>query len=245
MAEDIFTIKPSGGDYSSMSSFEADRQGDLSVRNIQVAEFYTFAGGLNDNNAFVGWSNPDATHYVALRAADGEQHDGTRSTGFYFNRGAASNYTIRPVVGCSWMRVEGLAQIGAGLFANVNGATNLTANRLAVFDCIGSALLVPVQQNTLIVNSSGAGHLLATAGSLTHCQVHDCAGRGFILAHASASATNCISTGNVDADYDIQGGATLSYSISEDASAVGTGCLASRAVKQAADLPLAAGNYVI
>src|SRR5574340_467643 len=79
------TIKPSGGDYTSLSAWEAGRQADLVTGDIiEVAECYA----MNDTTPFTiaGWTT-DATRYIEIRTAAGEGHAGTWSTSKYYLSG--------------------------------------------------------------------------------------------------------------------------------------------------------------
>lgn len=68
------TIKSSGGDYTSLSAWEADKQVDLTFTDeIQEAECFAF----EDTTAFTidGWTT-SATQYVRVFASAGEGHSG-------------------------------------------------------------------------------------------------------------------------------------------------------------------------
>lgn len=74
------TVKSSGGDYTSLSAWEAGEQGDLpALDEIHVAECYNFE---DTTIVFVnGWTT-DATRYIEIRTPAGERHNGTPGTGY-------------------------------------------------------------------------------------------------------------------------------------------------------------------
>jgi len=81
--EVVHSIRSSGGDYTSLSAWEAAQQRDLvTADEIAVAELYNdWAGdGLEDACIVSGWTT-SATNYIEIRAADGEAHDGTLNSG--------------------------------------------------------------------------------------------------------------------------------------------------------------------
>lgn len=75
------TIKPSGGDYTSLSAWEAGMQKDLvTADEISVAECYS----MEDTTAVTidGWTT-DATRYVKIYTPTAERHGGKWNTGKY------------------------------------------------------------------------------------------------------------------------------------------------------------------
>src|SRR3990170_1219772 len=75
------TIKSSGGDYTSLSAWEAGQQGNLvTADQIQVAECYS----MLDTSICVinGWTT-DATRYIEIKTPVSERHDGKWNTSKY------------------------------------------------------------------------------------------------------------------------------------------------------------------
>ena len=77
------TIKSSGGDYTSLSAWEAGQQADITSATgndtIQVAECYNFT-----DTTFVridGWTT-SATNYIKIYTPTAQRHNGTASTGY-------------------------------------------------------------------------------------------------------------------------------------------------------------------
>jgi len=75
--EVVRTIRASGGDYTSLSAFDAAEQRDLvALDEIAVAECYNdWPSGLNDQVTFVNWVT-SATNYIHIRPAPGHGHTG-------------------------------------------------------------------------------------------------------------------------------------------------------------------------
>ena len=81
MATITKTIKPSGGDYTSLSAWEAGRNANLITSgNIEVAECYA----MSDTTAVVidGWTT-DAADYIKIYTPTSERHVGVWNTSKY------------------------------------------------------------------------------------------------------------------------------------------------------------------
>jgi len=99
------TVKSSGGDYSSLLAWEAGEQGDLvAADEIRQAECYAFFDDGGDA-VMSGWTL-DATRYPRIFVAAGNQHDGTRGTG-YRRRIVGFGHNIDVLQ--DFLRVEGVA----------------------------------------------------------------------------------------------------------------------------------------
>jgi hypothetical protein len=78
--EVIKSIKPGGGgDYTNLTDWEDARRGDIVTGNtIEIAECY---GGDCANAATISFASgnwtTDSDHYIVVRAAAGEKHEGT------------------------------------------------------------------------------------------------------------------------------------------------------------------------
>ncbi len=97
------TIKTSGGDYTSLSAWEAGQQADIvAADQIQQAECYA----LVDTTEFTidGWTT-DATRYIRIFAATGEGHSGYWDTAkFLFRSSGVLGVNIEE----NFVRFEGL-----------------------------------------------------------------------------------------------------------------------------------------
>jgi len=86
----VKTIRASGGDYTTLSAWEAANEGDLvTADEVRVAECYNdWPLGLNDTVIIAG-SITDATRYLKITVAEGHRHDGTPGSGFWVYHGSA------------------------------------------------------------------------------------------------------------------------------------------------------------
>lgn len=75
------TVKPSGGDYTSLSAWEAGEQGDLvTADQIRQAECYAMA---DTTPCTIDGSTTDDTRYMRVYTPSSERHDGTYRTDKY------------------------------------------------------------------------------------------------------------------------------------------------------------------
>lgn len=83
--EVVSTIRSSGGDYTTLSAWEAGEQRNLvTADEIAVAELYNdWPSGLNDNCIISGWTT-SSTQFVKVTVAPGHRHNGVPLSGFYF-----------------------------------------------------------------------------------------------------------------------------------------------------------------
>lgn len=79
MAETLKTVKSSGGDYSTLSAWEAGQQKTIAAGDTEYAECYNF----QDTTSVVidGWTTV-ATGYIKIGTPTAERHTGTRGTGY-------------------------------------------------------------------------------------------------------------------------------------------------------------------
>jgi hypothetical protein len=87
------TIRASGGDYTTLSAWEAGRQAVnanlVTADVIEVAECYDdWPSGLSNEVTVSGFTT-DSTHYLLITVASGHRHDGTPQTGFYLKKTSA------------------------------------------------------------------------------------------------------------------------------------------------------------
>jgi hypothetical protein len=90
------TLKPSGGDYSLMSTWESTEQTNLvAAGDTHVLECYTFSGGLAESAGVTvdGWTT-GASNYITIKAASGSENFGVQQAGFYMTNGAAFSGTL-------------------------------------------------------------------------------------------------------------------------------------------------------
>lgn len=127
------TIKPSGGDYTTITAWEAAKQGDLvSADQVQVAECYTFSGGLNDL-ATISGSTTDATRYMKITAASANRHNGIPQAGFYIANN--DHFSTGLNLSDSFVQVDGIeVRLGGAstlCFSGAAGASQTVKNCIA------------------------------------------------------------------------------------------------------------------
>ena len=129
MADVVKTLKPSGGDYTSLITWEATEQADLvTATDTHTLECYTgdytaVGGGVNyvDEGASIvvaGWTT-NATYNLTIKTPTAEQHDGRlKSSGVYtgFTIAFSFNGIALNAAGQNYCDIIGLAidHTGAG-----------------------------------------------------------------------------------------------------------------------------------
>lgn len=126
------TVKSSGGDYSSLSAYEAGEQGNLvTADEVRQAECYAFQDTTQVN--FSGWTT-DATRYVRVYTPSAERHDGKYNTSRYRNEVTAGGNFFNLFENTAlFARFEGLQfQLTAanrvaciGFYGNANGTSDV------------------------------------------------------------------------------------------------------------------------
>jgi hypothetical protein len=231
-----YTIRASGGDYTTLSNWEATEQGDLSSIGTTRAEVYNdWASGLSDSVIISGWTNPSASNYVEIFASSNSgtqgasQHDGTPGSGALVKQSLGYDALIRALV--DFTRITGLEVENTGSGSGAY-ALSLQADDSIIDKCICkgadtnqgtivtgvySRMLI---KNTLVYESVEDGIVMGawSSGKLLHCTVADCGGDGVILeSNAGWEISHCVVYGSGEEDFDIDG--TVSggdYNTSED-----------------------------
>lgn len=100
------TIKPSGGDYTSLSAFEAGEQRNLvTLDEISVAECYSMTDTAPA--VFDGW-NTGPTNYILIKTPSSERHIGIWNSGKYNLSVPSGSSSICLHIKTEYTRVEGL-----------------------------------------------------------------------------------------------------------------------------------------
>lgn len=235
------TIASSGGDYTSMSAWEAAKAGDLvTATEGETAEFETFGSGLTDDDAFTGWTTND-TYFITLRAASGSEPDfSSAKQGFYFN--GTANAIVRPVTGADHFLIEDIevdhADTGSTFYSSVNGGgQTATLRRCVIRNASGDACPFAASgddielHQSLIVDPGDDG--VVTASVCNQVTVVNAGNRGIVCDTGSA-VTECFAIGSTNDDWDDQGG-THDYNAGGDATAPGTTTYDSRTTADFAD----------
>ena len=129
----VKTIRASGGDYTTLSAWEAANQGDLvAADEVRVAECYNdWPSGLIDAVNIDG-STTDATRYMAITVAAGHRHTGKPDTGFRIVRSSAYSAVIifgDPSCRASWLDVRNTGAGGTAIRQNGTNGSNSRASR--------------------------------------------------------------------------------------------------------------------
>jgi len=156
--EYITTVKSSGGDYTSLSGWEAGFGSNTGTHNgdivtgdiIETAECYAFQD--TSNTMIDGWTT-DATRYIKIYTPTAERHDGkwntTSAYRIYANGGGGNGVEIRE----SYTRVEGL-QVQLHTYAN--SCFRLNAGGIRVSNCVVRGVLA-ASYNGILVVTEGTG----------------------------------------------------------------------------------------
>lgn len=238
------TIKSSGGDYTSLSAWEAANQGDLvAADEVRQAECYAF----EDTTAVtIDGSTVDSTRYMRVFAAAGAeaQMPWNTSTSYRlrvlntalniqddyvrveriqveFTSNASGNRYAVQVNGVNGVRLIGVLARNAGADANnvVFSLTGISSgNTVYAINCV--AIGAANGDNGFQFFPTGTG-----AALLYNCTAVNCATGFYNASSPGAIAKNCLSYGNVTADFGDGGGgwaAGTEFNASEDATAPGT-----------------------
>lgn len=214
------TVKSSGGDYSSLSAWEAAQQGNLvSLDEVHVGECYAFA----DTTAFtIDGSTTDATRYMKITVAAGNRHAGSYSTSAY--RLEVSGSFAAPItISDDYCQIEWIQVKQTGGTANhysyilINNLTGLLINKIIHAGggaatspngaCIGvaSSAGTGTIRNSVLYKANGAGIYCNNFGGGTldiqNCTIAGCGTYGIHNNSGTVTAVNCYSGGNTTDDY--------------------------------------------
>jgi len=214
MADTVKTVKSSGGDYSSLSGWEAGQQKVISAGDTEQAECYSFS----DTTQLVidGWTTAvDA--YIRIYTPGTERHDGKWNTSKYRLETTASNSILE-----DYTRIEGL-QVSINASAtfryavNFVGAANnadgnlidgcIVKNLSAQTDQEGIRIIGASVQNTVRnclvydFNTTGSVGISASMASNTsrmdNCTVYNCT-LGYDTGYLDTIIRNCLADSCTD-----------------------------------------------
>lgn len=229
------TVKSSGGDYTTLSAWEAGEQADLtSVNEIRRAECYVLTGNAADTTAanISGWTT-DATRYIAVQPSTANRHAGTWSTTKYRLSVGASTYALS--IAANHVRINGLqvertAISATGYVVYVSGQTD-AASDLHLSNILVKQLRDGTYYDTGIYVADAEANVKAW-----NCLVFGAGGVGssnnaaFYIFSGTASAYSCTFIGgyrgahrgggtltlkNCYASFDVAGGAAFGGTITE------------------------------
>lgn len=213
--EVVKTVKPSGGDYGSLSAWEAGQQGNIVVSDtIQTANLYAM-----QDTTFCdidGWTT-DATRYVNVVAID--RHVGIRSTSAY--RLEVAGHGTALWINTAFTRVHGLQAKNTGGRAIETAAASIRISDTLTYDCSTHGFLLAGASGSVDLNNCIAMHNTGDGFSRSNgihvpfnCVSVNNGGLGFN--GAGLDGVNCYSGGNTGADYS---GGSYTTCYSEDGTA--------------------------
>ena len=184
MATDVVsTIRASGGDYTSLSAWEAGEQGDLvTADERRIAECYNdWPSGLS-NAVVIDGSTTDATRYLVIRAAAGQAHTGVPGSGFwmYSNSASISAIDVRDPYTLIERIEAAVTNTGSGFARGIyfnSGSSDSVAH-----GCIARSLA-----------ASGSGIQIVSAAaraSVRACLAHDSL-KGIVASATTHTIDNC------------------------------------------------------
>lgn len=189
--EVVKTIRASGGDYTTLSAWEAALPASLVTADEQhTAVCYNdWPSGLDDTVSISG-STTDSTRYIKVSVASGHRHDGTPQTGFHIKGDSGGATTPKFTVDVSYSVIDGVdvdntraAQLAYGF-----NTTSTSAPGIIYYDCIG-------RSNTGKAFASNSGtNYSSTRTTFIGCLAHD-SGQGFARTDTVRSrynAYNCV-----------------------------------------------------
>src|SRR3990170_294773 len=179
------TIKSSGGDYTSLSAWEAANQANIvTADQIHVAECYSM---LDTAQCVIdGWTT-DATRYIEIKTPVSERHDGEWNAAKYR---IAASVTYGGVININeeFVRVDGLQIENSGSKADSARAFRLAppsaTSDIRITNCIGRA--------TGTGTATGACAFIYQLNSCTVKAVNNIAyafGTGFLNSYISGTLT--------------------------------------------------------
>lgn len=208
------TLRSSGGDYTTMSAWEAAEQGDLiALDEDHVLDCYNdWPSGLSDAVNLSGWVTA-LENGIVIKAADGHEHDGTPGSGFWITNNTSWVKTIG--VSVPYVMVQSIEArhpaTGSGFGATAGIAYfTIVFDRCIAKDCNGGTgqggfyIRRQVLRNCLAVDCSNTGigyHTGYFGYEADNCTVANC-GEGFrsgsgIDNHSEGvSIRNCVAYGN-------------------------------------------------
>jgi hypothetical protein len=237
------TVKPSGGDYTSLSAAEAGEQGDLVSLDRQL-DIECYAMEDTAQVAWGGWTT-DATRYIRIFTPASERHDGKWSTSAYRLRvtsGWGGFFTMFDVSDAHFMRIDGL-QFGAEPNEGGSRGAVYAGDQCRVSNCViynapaagltgSSGLSIAFTGgkayawNNIVYlqgTSSGGSGLNASTGNFNHkAVIYNNTAYGFdknftYASGSGATAKNNLAQAGVTADYDPRDAGGSSNNLSEDA----------------------------
>lgn len=199
----VKTIRASGGDYTTLTAWEAANQGNLvTADEIRVAECYNdWPSGLDDKLVIDG-STTDATRYLMITVAAGHRHAGTPQSGFYLKKNVGFDTLLRdsdPYTRLEWLDIENTNSNGQALFANAGSGTysSLIAKTVGAAQYAVGLYANGITVHGTLAYGSGTGFQINTsvAANIYNSVAAGCS-KGFNTSSANAVLKNCVAYNN-------------------------------------------------
>ena len=234
------TIKSSGGDYTSLSSWEAGRQADLVAGDlIEVAECYDLGAADTTAVNINGWTT-GASNYIRITVPSAERHTGTRNTSKY-RLVVSSAFSSALEINEEYVRVEGLqlrnsaGNAVACMIVQPTGTSDIRISDTIAYDVSSSSIGdgFRIQRGAVqmfncaafsCTGTSGVGIHLYNTGSPTltanNCVAANCTNGFAVRGFLAIIVKNCYAGGSSGSDYTKDAGATITKTTcySEDGS---------------------------
>jgi len=236
------TLKSTGGDYSSIATWEESEQTDLATAGDKhILDCYAdWPSGLDDSVNIDGWT-VDASFYITVKAAAGHEHNGVPGDGFYISTDIGSNFGQVFRVSAAYTEIYGIEvrntrtgfqgqEISLIQNYNVVDRVIVISNSTSADTGINVTDDNNVVRNSLVIHESGSisGSCIAAGNFDPNIQFYNCTtigGRyGINVSDSGGSPTtvrNCVAYGAYTSDY-LYTNVIASNNASGDTSALGT-----------------------
>lgn len=220
----IKTIKPSGGDYTSLSAWEAANQGNLvTADEKRVAECYSM---IDSAQCTVDGSTTNTTCYLEIYTPTSERHNGTRSPSKYLMEANFGSFTPALSIQDDYTRVQGLQFHGTGSSAGIQttNCSNVRISDCLSYDCGSEGVLIYQSSSAITLMNvvslhcnRGFHYYNATTINSLNCVAMGSTERGFWQENQIGNTyKNCYSGGSVGADWDVPASNNWTTNFSED-----------------------------
>ena len=200
----VKTIRASGGDYTTLTAWEAANQGNLvTADEIRVAECYDdWASGLDDKLVIDG-STTDATRYLMITVAAGHRHTGIPQSGFFVKKNVGYGALLWDsdlYTRLEWLDLENTNSNGQALYANAGSGiySNLIAKTAGTSQYVVGLYSQNITIHGALVYGGGSGVVQlnsAIATNIYNSVATGCA-KGFDISSALAVLKNCVAYNN-------------------------------------------------
>ena len=254
----VKTIRASGGDYTTLTAWEAANQGNLVTSDeIRVAECYDdWATGLDDKLVIDGSTTDDA-RYLMITVAAGHRHTGVPQSGFYIKKNVGFDTVVRdsdPYTRLAWLDIENTNSNGQALYANAGSGVygNLIAKTAGTSQYVVGLYGQNITIHGALVYGGGSGvQINSTIAANIYNSVAAGCNNGFNTGSALAVLKNCTAynnTTNYSGTFSASSTNNATSSASDDAPGAGSvvGITSADFVNAASnDFHLAAGSALI